>query len=479
MDGLMRQPAKRRRTCAGLARALVLGAALPLAACVLPAADIPPSSVVVPAAFEQGAGRGVPQAAGDLSQWWKVWRDAALDDLVRAALDSNTDIRIAETRVAEARSLVTIAESALYPTVAADGGLWRSKINVQSPPALSGRTIGFDGYWGGLGASWEPDIFGGRHADAEAARAAEAGAEERLNGARMTVAADVAENYFEARGLQMRLAVLDRGIATIEQLQRYVEARYVAGHALAYDVDLVREKLAAQRAKRPPLASLFDMRRRRLAVLAGAPPEAAPDLAPGHLFIVPPPPKGLPVEMLERRPDVRAQADLVAANAARLRSAKADLLPRFGVEFLGGDGRLHFDGLPGLSGTGGLVALTAYLPIFTAGRIQANIAASDARLVGAVADYDKAVLKALEDVENAYGLRNALDRRHKLLLAALAAARRNEQVAVGLYEGGRKTMQDVLDARINALNDEDERVQVEMGQATATVQLYRALGGGW
>ena len=98
--------------------------------------------------------------------------------------------------------------------------------------------------------------------------------------------------------------------------------------------------------------------------------------------------------------------------------------------------------------------------------------------MGAVADYDKAVLKALEDVENAYGLRNALDR-HKLLLAALAAARRNEQVAIGLYEGGRKTMQDVLDARINALNDEDERVQVEMGQATATRELYRALGGGW
>ncbi|HXX85863.1 MAG TPA: TolC family protein, partial [Casimicrobiaceae bacterium] len=278
----------------------------------------------------------------------------------------------------------------------------------------------------------------------------------------------------------LRLDVLDRGIATLEELLNYTEARYAAGQAFAYDMDLVREQLDLQRAKRPPLLALIETRRRRLAVLAGKPPEAAVALPQPAPFNVPSAPTGfVPVQVLERRPDVQTQAALVAAFAARLRSAKADLLPSFGIQFAGGDGELHFQGLPNFGVTGGLLNLGAYLPIFTAGRIRANIAASDARLQAAAAQYDAAVLKALEDVENAYRQRSALDRRSVSLASALAAARRNEVASTILYERGRKTFRDVLDDRVTALNDEDQLVQSQMGQATATVQLYRALGGGW
>jgi outer membrane protein TolC len=187
----------------------------------------------------------------------------------------------------------------------------------------------------------------------------------------------------------------------------------------------------------------------------------------------------MPVQVVERRPDVQARVALVQAQAARLQSARTDLLPRFGIQFLGGDAELHFEGLPNFGATGGLIGLSAYLPVFNHGRIRANIAANDARLDAAVAAYDAAVLKALEDVENAYRRRSALDQRGASLAAALSAARRNEAASKDLYEGGRKTFRDVLDDRLQALNDEDELVQAEMGQATATVQLYRALGGGW
>ncbi len=448
----------------------------------------PPSQVRVPEAFEERAPEGRATTGQELAQWWTVWHDPVLDQLIAEALKANTDIRSAQQHVAEARAMVTIAESALYPSVSASGGAfgggadWRvpSSPSPTLPGVLDTAGAGFYGGTLGLGASWEADVWGGRGADVKAARAVEITALQSLNGARVTVVADVAENYQEARGLQLRLDVLDRGIATLVDLLGYVDARYGSGQAFAYDADLVREQLALQRAKREPLIALIEARRRRLAVLAGKPPEAAAALpAPTPLNIVPPPKGYVPVQVLERRPDVQARAALVRAHAARLESAKTDLLPRFGIQFLGGDAELHFAGLPSFGATGGLIGLSAYLPVFNAGRIRANIAATDARLNAAVADYDAGVLKALEDVENAYRMRSALDQRSTSLAAALSFARRNEDNSTALYEGGRKTFRDVLDTRIAALDDEDQLVQAQMGQATATVQLYRALGGGW
>ncbi len=473
--------------CAALPFSLIasLVVAIFLSSCARPV-KVPPSKVAMPAKFDEQAPDGAATSQQELSRWWTIWHDPILEALIDETLKANTDIRTAQARVAEARAMVTVAESALYPAVNAQGAAWGGGADwrtSQSAGVLPGLASAEPGFWGGtanLAASWEADVWGGRHADADAARAVQLSAAQYLNGAHVTVAADVAENYQEARGLQLRVDVLDRGIATLEQLLTYIQARYEAGQAFTYDADLVREQLNLQRAKRPPLLQLLEVRRRRLAVLAGKPPEAAltlPQMAP---FNIPPAPNGLlPIQVVERRPDVQARVYLVHAQAARLQSATTDLFPRFGVQFLGGDTELHFQGLPSFGATGGLVSLSAYLPIFNAGRIRANIAANDARLEAAVADYDAAVLKALEDVENAYRFRGSLDQRSTSLAAALTTARHNETASTDLYEAGRKTFRDVLDDRISALNDEDELVQAEMGQATATVQIYRALGGGW
>jgi len=456
-----------------------IGAALLLAACALLDTKVPPSQVLIPPALDQKPPAVAPPGSTDLAQWWLSWRDPLLAALVRDALDHNTDVRIAQSRVAEARSLFAVAESELYPTVSGLGDAAYARIRWQERPPLFPSTSNFDVEGAGLGATWEPDIWGRNRANAAAALADSWKVREDLKDAQRTVAADVADNYFEACGVDLQIGVVDRGIASLKQLLIYIEARYEAGEAFSYDVDLVREKLEKQRAKQAPLVSLRDSRRRRLAVLTGRAPEAAPFLRPGPLVVPAPPAGRLPVDVLERRPDVRGRSDEVGANAARLYSAKTDLLPRFGIQFLGGEGHIHIDGLPGLAGAGGLANLSVYLPIFTAGRIQANIAANDARLHASVAEYDKAVLAALEEVENAYSARNALDRRHAALFAALAAARRREAAAISLYEAGRKTFDDVINTRLDALIDEDELVQVDTARAVATVELYRALGGGW
>lgn len=444
----------------------------------------PPSpTVVAPSSFDETSSSiGAPSASPDLAHWWTVWRDPLLDRLIDEALAGNLDLRVAKARVEEARALVTVAESALYPTLGADAGLWEADVKWRNPVVdfIPGKARRVDAHIAGLAASWEPDIFGGRSYDAEAARASAAGVEEQSNGVRVIVVSEVAQNYQEARGLQRRLLVLEHSIETLRNLLRYVEARYQAGQALAYDVTLVRERLETQRSKRPDLLSALETRQRRLAVLTGRPPEPPVPLPTPGPFFVPRPPQGqLPSEVLERRPDVRARVDALRARTASLSSAKTDLLPRFQIEFLGQDGRLHFQGIPGLQGTGGLVGLTAHLPIFTAGRIEANIAANDALLEAAVADYDKSVLQALEDVENAYGRRRSLDRRSEHLGDALVGARRNHHMSRGLYEGGRKTFGDVLNAEFDVFERENDLLETQMAQSAMTIQLYRALGGGW
>lgn len=467
--------------CNRWAMTVMLGALL--TGCTVSDTAIPPSRVTVPPEFDPSSPADAPMTAEDLAHWWTVWHDPVLNGLIEETLKANSDLRIARARVLEARAMVIIARSALYPNVGASGGIWTGEADWRSKTLdalVPNRSSGIDAHMMGVAASWEPDIFGGRSDDAAAAQFLASSVEQQLTGARMIVIAEVAGTYLEATGLQRRLIVLDGSVAALEQLLRYAAGRTEAGQALPFDVALVRERLASLRASRPTVVALIDTARRRLAVLTGRTPETAAPLSPPPAFSLPAAPNGqLPSTVLERRPDVLAHAALMRAQVARLSSAKTDLLPRFSITFLGQDGHLQFAGIPGLGGTGGLVGLSVDLPIFTAGRIRANIAANDAKLEAAAADYDKSVLLALEDVENAYGLRHGLDARSADQKTALALARRNQEAAAGLYENGNKTLQDVLNARLDAFEREDELIQTQMEQAAASVQLYRALGGGW
>lgn len=456
---------------------LAVAAACLMAACSTVQVDMP-AAPAAPAAFQQ-----VPQAGGsqaDLARWWQDWHDPELTRHVEAALRANTDLRVARARVLEARAWAAVADSARYPTLAAQAGAARGFGDLRSPSPVPDRSPDLEAYAGGVSAAWEVDVFGRRASDAEAAAGMALAAEEQLHGVQLAIAADVAQNYLEAQGLQRRLALLDRSLATLGELERYVQARFRAGQALGYDLERVREQVSAREAERPVLQSQIEVRQRRLAVLEGQAAQSAPALGEPGPFHVPPVPAGeLPSSVLDRRPDVRASAALVRAQAARLGSAKAELLPRFYLSFVGLDGRIRIDGLPALSGTGGLLGVGVDLPLFNAGRIRSTIAANDARLQAALAEHDKTVLRTLEEVDSAYGVRSGLDQREARLGGTLAIARRNADQSRRLYEAGRRTFEDVLSARLGALQREDELLQAQTGQALATVQLYRALGGGW
>ncbi|WP_181440984.1 TolC family protein [Paraburkholderia tropica] len=458
-------------------RACALCLVAALAGCTsLVKVDVPPQREA-PAAFSQ-----VPSAhaAADLTNWWRTWQDPELTGYVEAALRSNDDLRTAQARVREARAIASMADAVRYPSLSAQAGAAHGFGNLRDPSGAPDDSPDLDAWAGGVSATWEVDVFGRHASDAEAASAMADAAQEQLRGAHIAVAGEVAQNYLSARGLQRRLAVLDRTLDTLRALRNYADARFAAGQATRYDLGRVDDQIARTEAQRPLLVSEIAVRERRLAVLTGrAAQDATPLGAPGTLEVPPVPAGEVPSSVLERRPDVRASAALVRAQAARLGSAKADLFPRFYLTFIGLDGHVHLDGLPGLSGTGGLIGVGADLPIFNAGRLRANVAANDARLQAALAQHDKALLQTLEEVDNAYGLRHGFDARSARLEASLDVARRNARSARQLYEGGQRTLEDALNARIDALQREDELALAQTDAALATVKLYLALGGGW
>ncbi|MBB2168835.1 TolC family protein [Gluconacetobacter aggeris] len=450
--------------------------------CTVKDSAAPPSRVVLPARFAEAPVTDGMHA--DLGRWWTQWHDPVLDRLVDDALAANPDLAVARDHVRQARGYVAVARSTLYPTVGATGDIAGGGLGWSNPavPAALAPNLGdpaTDGHLAGLAAAWEPDIFGGRAADLRAARAVAQSVEEQLRGTRMLVAADMVENYVASVDDLRRVALIDRAAAVLDRMEAYAGARMAAGQATRADIDAIRARRRTVLAARPLLVADVDTRRRRMAVLSGRLPEQAPAIPQPALFVIPPVPVGIvPVGVMDRRPDIRARRDLVQAALERLRSARTDLLPRFGLEFFGGNGRLRFDGLPGLSGSGGLMALTTYLPIFTAGRIHARIDVADARLDEAVTLYDQALLTALSEVESAYESRAALDVQGQGLSAALAVARRAAEDRLGLFDGGRSTLLDALQARLDAVAIEDAGVRSEDGRAMATIRLAVALGGG-
>lgn len=453
-----------------------------LGACVKAPQTPPPGRPVAPPqAFAAVAGQAV-----ETDHWWTLWGDPALDAMVDRALAANPDLRAARAHVAAARALVSGSEAALYPTVAASGAAWASASNtaVDGPlgtlidPYTQGTTAG--GHLVGLGAQWEPDVFGGRHADIATAQALAGSVAWVERGVRLTLVADVVENYQQMQGLRRRLALLDDAVAQAERLVAYAAARQRTGEATVLDVSRAQAALERLGSGRAPLVALIDVRRRRLAVLAGDLPEFLAAPGPVQALHLPPAPGGqLPSTVLARRPDVRIAMALVAARAARLKSLKADLMPRFGIGFTGLNGKLALSGLPAFGGTLGLVGIKASVPIFTGGLLRARIVGGNAELDAALAGQDRAVLSALEEVEGAYGLRSGLDARLEGLRRAQGLSERRAEQAQAFYKAGRVTLGDVLQARLDTLDDADRTEQAGLAAASATVQLYRAIAGGW
>lgn len=447
-----------------------------MAACTLAACQnttVPlDGRIDVPQQFSQAeAARG----SAEIGRWWQSWHDPVLSALVEQGLQQSPDVQIAVSRLNEARATSRMARADLGPQAGLSGSAGIVRGNVDNP--LNDNSL-----LGGASASWEPDIFGGKRSDADAAAYAALGVQEQLYGAQMLVAGDIADHYFSARAAQKRLQTASRNIAVMQRMAQYVQGRFQAGQATRYEVNEVQSRLAAVRAQQSTIQSEYDAAARAIAVLTGQTPQSfrLPESSVNVLAQQPAAPEGqTPQGMLERRPDIRAHAAQVNAYAAKLASAKADLLPRFTINFLGQGGRIEVDGDSALKGWGSLLSVGIQMPIFTNGRIQANIAAADARLQTALLQYDQTVLRALGEVDNAYQAQAALERQNRLLADAQQQAARQAADAQKLFRHGNKTLDEALRAQLGEQEMADSLTRSQLARAQMTVNLYKALGGGW
>ncbi len=417
-----------------------------------------------------------PEAA-----WWNQFDDAELDSLVTRALGANLDLRIAVDRVREARAVFVQDRYDFLPHLPLQAAYSHSD---EQQPGFGSSRIDAESYSLGFDAAWDIDLFGHVRRSVEAARA-DLGAQQANVCAmrQVTVAAEVARNYFELRGTQRRLDVARQNLDSEDQTQKLTQLRYDAGRVTELDVQQSRARLKATEASIPPLEAAEKQSAYRLAVLLGQRPGALDDeLKPVEVRTWA---KALPIgntaELLQRRPDVRAAERQFAAANARVGVATADLFPRVNVTgfvgFLSGDvGRL-FSANASNDGRAWSVTPSVSWAALDFGSVKARLRASKAQSDEAAVNYEKVVLTALEDTENSFVAYSKQQTQLKSLSEQAEASRRAAELAEIQYREGVADFLTLLDAQRTQLAAEDAVAQAETGVNVDVVAIYKALGG--
>ncbi len=459
-------------------RAVTAVAALALAGCAVgpeykrPAASVP------------GQWPGQPQAEPVVDEWWKTLKDPELESLVARAVKSNLDLQLAAARVEEARASRSLARSDFFPQVNGGAAVERSRLLVAGPSPAGFGLFPFTAtfYQAQMNMSWEADVFGRVRREVQAATADQAAQQEDRRNVLVALLADVASNYAELRGYQLRLGIAAHNIEIEQQTVDLTRDLERAGQATERDVAQAESQLELTKSTVPQLETGRAAAVHRLGVLLGAEPESLErELAGAAPLPIRPAgvPVGLPSDLLERRPDIRrAEAQLVAATA-RVGEAKADYFPQFSLTGQAGreSAQLHLLAL----GVGNFFSFgpTVSVPVFTAGRIRANVAIQEARMKEAVTAYQSTVLTALEETENALvGYSNEQDRAERLS-RVIKADRTALELAEVQYKAGLADFLTVLDSERALSANEDQLAASQTAVVTDLVSLYRALGGGW
>jgi NodT family efflux transporter outer membrane factor (OMF) lipoprotein len=463
-----------RRSARDIAAKLAASLAFALVGCATPVLK---PSVDVPPRFAAAATTDVDIEAA----WWDSYGDPVLSDLVRRAARENRDVKIAAERVRAARSGETISRSWLFPSVGIHGAGFDHRTGYDSSTRQTNpEAANTKGWQGGLEVSWEIDIAGRLRAGAAAAAADTRAAEDISRGVRLLVISDVATNYFTLVGALRQLDTVRAISAAQDETLRLVSARQRAGLATPFDVERAQTEASRSRAAIPPLETAAAVSRHRIAVLIGDQAFNASRIAPSRGdVIVPTARAGQPAQLLQRRPDLlAAQAQLDAANARR-QQAMAEWFPRLFLGAVFGREGLDVNGLAlGAARFTNVAALLA-MPIFNAGRTQAINDVAESHQREAVLHYEDAIVRALEDVENALVALDDERQRAQLLQSAAASGDAALGRAQSLYDRGQIDLLPLLDAQ-------RVRLSVRVGANDAntqalldSVQLYKALGGGW
>lgn len=429
---------------------------------------------------------GAPQAS--LVAWWEGFGDPQLADFVSKALAQNLDLAQAAARVTQARAGLGAANAALLPSGNISGQAARSYQSIETPLGqVLNSTPGFDRYGSSyelnLDASWEADVFGGLRRGREAALAEYQASEAGVAATRLAIAAQTADIYITVRGLQARLDIANRQVKTQEQLLEKVQLLYGKGLAASYEVRQTEGALSQVQATVPALQIGLDAAMNALDVILGTPPGShRPQLASQGTIPLAPQLKdtGTPADLLRRRPDLIVAERRLAASSARIGEASAEYYPKFSLGALLGSATAVSGGnlfTGGASQSAGVLGLRWRL--FDFGRINAQIDQAKGQEAEALAAYRQSVLRATEDVENAFSALVNRELQATTLTTGEDALTQARQSSFTAYEKGTASLIDVLHADETLLRSSDARAQARTESARAAVAAFRALGGGW
>ena len=438
----------------------------------------------------------VTEQSAELRDWWNGFDDPMLRSLIERAASSNLDLRTAILRIEEARAQRAISASAYWPTLSVDGSYSRQRFSETTPTGSLFNSVGSKGFPGGAGislpnpynqyqlsagASWEIDLFGRVRRSVEAADANLQVSVEDQRAISVSVLADVAQSYLELRGAQAHLRIAKDNLATIEELLELTRQRRAAGLTTHIDVSNASAQASSTRAEVPPFELQITQNINQLSRLLAREPEALRGElgSPAPVPSVPPEvPIGLPAELARRRPDIReAEANLHAATA-QIGVAVADLFPRLTLAANGGFQSETTGNLLQWASRFGSIGPTLDLPIFDRGRWTA-VRLYDVRAKEAALAYQRTVLNALHEVENALAAFSADQMRRGWLEATVAENRDALALSRQRYENGLSNFLDVLDVERTLQQNQLSLADSVTAVATDLVGLYRALGGGW
>ena len=465
-----------RKTAAGLAAMLLAG-------CAAVGPDFEPPEADIPETWTQDTGDHITNSPHELVEWWKVFDDPVLNELVEAARLNNNTLEIAGLRVLEAQAQLGIATGLQYPQAQAAAG----DATYLSPPENTGVSSSYWQFSAGAGASWELDFWGRFRRGIESADAAFLASIAAYDQAQVLLSAAVVTAYTVIRSIEEQLRISHENVAIQQRSYEIAQVLYENGSDSELDMQQAQTLLLSTQATIPGLEIALAQTRNALSTLLNLAPGRVKEMlekgggipgVPGSIAI------GIPADMLRRRPDVRQAEYQARAQNAQIGLAKADLYPSFSLTGSIGlasntAGDADFGDLFSSEALTWSIGPSFVWPFLNYGRIKNNVRVQDARLQQALVNYRETVLQAARETEDAMASFIGSRKQNAILAKTVDSAIRSNELSTLRYKEGFSDYERVLNAQ-QALFQQQQRFITNQGDIVlALIDLYKALGGGW
>jgi len=463
-------------------RALLVAASVTLAACSTAPA---PKLRAVPVAdqYKESAPWTTARPADDIPRdaWWTIYGDETLDSLQKKLVEQSPDLAGALARYQQAQALSDQARAGLFPTIGLNANAQTDRQSVNRPLRVLGPTSPdqYQSYTLGVQLDYEFDLWGRVRKQVEAGATSAQAARNDLESARLSLQAQLADSFIALRGLDRTYALLTDNVTNYQKALDLTTARHDAGIASGLDVSRAQTQLDSTKSQAQQTLAQRALVEHAIAALVGESPSNFSIAVRTNDLPLPQVPVGVPSLLLQRRPDIAAAERRIASANASVGVARAAFFPQVTLSALGGYQSSQFGSFLSAPNAFWAIGPSLFFAIFDGGRRDAEVARTRAVLDEASARYRGVVLGAFQQVEDNLALLDHYRTAAESERSALVAAQKSLDYATTRYREGAVNYLEVVTAQTAALQSQRNTLDLETAQRRASVQLIRALGGGW